>query len=273
MALKPVYSDINEVPEAHRELYTQRGDNYEFTGLEGIKTQADIDRLTTALTKERADHKAAKEALTPWSSLGDHAEVQAKLDRISELEAAAGDKIDDKKLDEMVNGRLQTKLAPVTRELETAKSQMQKLIEQNQQLIGEKRQRSIHDNVRKALTDAKVIAEAHEDVLFLAERVFEIREDDGEVVTRDGVGVTPGIRASDWLLEMQPKRSYWWPPSQGGGAGGSGGGAGGPSNPWTAGNWSVTKQALYAKEHGLDKARAAAKAAGSALGATTPPAK
>ena len=277
MTLKTNYTAIDEIPEPHRDLYTERNGQFELTGVEGIKTQGDIDRLTVALNKERADHKAAREASQPWApiaSLGLSPEdALAKLDRFEELEAAAAGKIDETKLDEMVNGRLKTQLAPVTRERDQFKTENEQLKEQLGKYAAAERQRNIHDNVRKALVEHKVIAEAQEDVLFLAERVFEVREDDGEVVTRDGVGVTPGIRAADWLLEMQPKRPHWWPASQGGGAGGNAGGGGAGSNPWTAGNWSVTKQMQFAKEHGPEKAASAAKAAGSFIGSTTPPAK
>ena len=44
-------------------------------------------------------------------------------------------------------------------------------------------------------------------------------------------------------------------------------------NPWSKAGWNLTKQGAYAKEHGVEKAQDAAKSAGSAFGATHPPAE
>ena len=73
---------------------------------------------------------------------------------------------------------------------------------------------------------------------------------------------------------MQVKRPHWWPASSGGGAGGGGGGGVmGGVNPWARENWNITKQSLYVKEHGVEKATAAAKLVSSSLGAIHPPAE
>ena len=73
---------------------------------------------------------------------------------------------------------------------------------------------------------------------------------------------------------MQVKRPHWWPASEGGGAGGGGaGGVIGGENPWARDKWNITKQSLYVKEHGQEKAIAAAKAVGSHLGSVHPPAE
>ena len=61
MKLKLVVEKLDEIDSKYHDLYTEKDGKYEFTGVEGIKTQADIDRLQTALTKERADHKSTKE--------------------------------------------------------------------------------------------------------------------------------------------------------------------------------------------------------------------
>ena len=107
----------------------------------------------------------------------------------------------------------------------------------------------------------------------LGERVFEVREDDGAVVTRDNVGVTPGIKATDWLAEIQPTRAHWWAQSSGGGAGGGGGNGGSfGKNPWSKDNWSLTEQGKVATEKGMETAERMAKAVGSTIGATKAPA-
>jgi len=273
MALEAIHKTQDEIPEEYRPLYSERNGQFELTGIAGIKTQADVDRLSVALTKERDDHKETKGKFQVWGDMN-YEETVARLDKIPELEAAAQDGgIDEEKMSELVEGRIATRLAPIERENTTLKTQ----VEESNGIIVEFRaketKRTIHDSVRTACIESKVLDVAQEDALFLAERVFEIREDDAQVVTRDGVGVTPGIRAGDWLTEMQQKRPHWWPTSEGGGAGGGGGGGipGGGKNPWLAANWSITNQSLFVKEHGQEKAIATAKAAGSALGSVHPP--
>ena len=86
--LELVYDTIETVPENYRDLYTERDGKFHLTGVKGMKSQADIDRLQTALTKERNDHKATRDKLTTFGDM-DPEQVQAQLDRIPELEAAA----------------------------------------------------------------------------------------------------------------------------------------------------------------------------------------
>lgn len=272
MSLQAIHDNIDDIPEVYRDLYTEKAGKFELTGISGVKTQADFDRVYSSLTKEKNDHAAAKQALEPWSALGDLEELQTKLDRIPELEAAAEGKLDDAAIDEIVNRRLEGTLksreAPLQRQISQLTKDNTTLAEENAAFKAADVKRSIHDSVRKELTDQKVIPEAHEDALFLAERVFEVREDDGAIVTRDGVGVTPGVEAGVWLQDMQEKRPHWWPASQGGGAQGGGrAGAGmqGASNPWSSEGWNLTKQMEVARTKGRDYASQMAVAAGTTL--------
>lgn len=274
MGLEAIHKTLEEIPEAHRELYSERNGQFELTGIAGVKTQADVDRLSVALTKEREDHKTTKTKAQVWGEMN-YEETVALLDKIPELEAAAADGgIDEEKMTELVEGRIKTRLAPIERENSTLKTTLEERDASILDFTTKEVRRTIHDNVRAALVEAKVLDVAHEDALFLAERMFEIREDDKKIVTKSDVGVTPGILAQDWLTEMQVKRPHWWGETKGGGAGGGGGGGGGTGdNPWSAKAWNLTLQGQYVKEHGLEKGAAHAKAAGSAIGAITPPAE
>lgn len=267
MGLKAIVDNLDDVEEKYQDLYTQKGDKYELTGVEGMKTQADIDRLQSALTKERADHKIVRERI---GLLGERKieDVLEQLDRIPELEAAANGKLDDKQIEQLVEGRIRTKLAPIERERDTLRGQLgekDKLIEG---YSVKERTRAIHDAVRAAAATAKVLPEALEDALMLAERVFEVTED-GKVTTRDNVGVTPGVEASVWFTDLQAKRPHWWGPSAGGGAGGNRGGAGGGANPWSADGWNMTEQGRVLKEN-RSRAEQLAKAAGTSIGGPRP---
>lgn len=277
MPLTAVIDSLDGLSDDVAALYTQKGEKFELTGISGVKTQADVDRLTTALNKEREDHKGTRDKFSVWGDM-DHADVMSKLDRLPELEAAAAGKLDENAIEEMVNKRLEgtlnTRTAPLERNIATLTKERDEAIAERDELRGEKRTRTIHDAVRAELTKSKVIPEAAEDALMLADRVFEIREDDGAIVTRDQVGVTPGVDPAVWLQEMQERRPHWWPASQGGGAtggaGGTGGIGGGASNPWSAEGWNMTKQGEIIRAKGSDYANQLAKAAGTTVGGGRP---
>ena len=110
--------------------------------------------------------------------------------------------------------------------------------------------------------------EAIDDALMYADSMLEITED-GRIVTRDQVGVTPGIDPTVWLSEMQQKKRHWWPASQSGGAAGSNGGGVGGDNPWSASGWNLTRQAEMMDQ---DAARAEqmARSAGTTIGGPRP---
>lgn len=275
MVLKDTHDKLEEIPEQYRELYTEKNGKFEFTGVQGMRTQADVDRVQEALRKEKNDHKATKDALSVWGDLK-HDDVVAKLDKFPELEAASKGKLDEAQIEEIVQrrveGTLKSKLAPVERQNKQLAQQLAEAMEKASVLETKDRKRTLHDHVRKAAREAHVLPEAEEDVLLWAERVMDITED-GKVVTKDNVGVTPGLEPQAWLADIQDKKPHWWPGTQGGGAPGSmnrPNGPGGP-NPWSVDGWNLTKQGAFMKQHGRERAEQMAKAAGSSVGATRPP--
>lgn len=269
MGLKAVVDTLDDVEEPFRTLYQERNGKFEITGIEGMKTQADVDRLQTALTKERNDHKSVKDKFAPLANF-DVTEVLGKLDRFGELEEAAKGKLDDAKIDELVSKRISSKLGPVERERETYKAQLTEAQGKLQEYAARETQRTIFDKIRDAATSAKILPEALDDALLLAERVFEVTED-GRVVTKDNVGVTPGIDASVWFNELQTKRPHWWGPSVGGGASGSKT-PGGQNNPWSAEHWNMTEQGKILQTN-RSRAEQLAKSAGTSIGGPRPAAR
>lgn len=270
MPIKAIVDKLDDVEEPFRGLYTPRGDKFEITGIEGMRTQADVDRIQSGLKKERDDHKALRDRWAPLSTR-EPADIQAMLDRYPELEEAAKGKLDDAKIDEIVGKRIVSKLAPVERERDTFKTQLAERDQIIQGYEAKERHRTISDKVREAGALAKVLPEAMEDALLLAERVFEISED-GRVVTKDNVGVTPGIDAAVWLTEMQTKRPHWWGPSSGGGGRGSNGNTNGNANPWSAEHWNLTEQGKILVANPT-KAEQMAKSAGTSIGGRKPDSK
>lgn len=268
MAINAVVDTLDGVDEKYHDLYTEKNGKYELTGVSGFKTQADIDRIQSGLLKERNDHKATRER---FAFIADHdpQELQAMLDKYPELEAAAAGKLDDAAIQKLVEGRLSTATAPLKRDLD----KLAKDLAEKDALIGaytaKERTRAIHDSVREAVGKHKGFQSAAvEDAMVFAERMLEVSED-GRVITRDGVGVTPGVEASVWLTDMQIKKPHWWGNTAGGGAPGSNSGGASGVNPFSHEGWNMTEQGRLLAEN-RSRAEQLAKQAGTTLGGPKP---
>lgn len=268
MKLKMSYQSAADIPAGFEELYAEQDGEWVLTGVEGMKTEADVSALKTSLQKERTSHKETKQKLQRFGSL-DADDVIEKLDRIEELEAAAaaGGGADESKVQALVEARLRTKVAPLERELNQLREAKTSLEGELQAFQTRDNRRTIHDHIREAATKAKVRDTALNDALMIGEHLFEI-DDDGKVVTKDGVGVTPGIDPNVWLTEARNTRPHWWPESQGAGATGGKGGSGG-TNPFSKEHWNMTEQGKLMRENPT-RAEQMAKAAGTTVGGGRP---
>lgn len=267
MGLKIVVDKLDDVDSKYHDLYTERDGKFHLTGVDGMKTQDDIDRLQTALTKERNDHKGLKDRV---KLLGDRKieDVVKDLDRIPELEAAAKGAAN---VDELVEAKIKARIAPVERERDKLAEEVSEKDAKIVEFEAKDRTRKIHDSVREAIGRQQGFqSSAVEDALLIAERLFEV-DDRGQVVARDGVGVTPGIAPQVWLQEVQQTRPHWWGPNVGGGAGGNAGGKSGTTNPWTNEHWNMTEQGRILREN-PQLAEQMAKSANTTIGGGRPPA-
>ena len=265
------YDNMNAVPEAFRGLYEEKDGKAILTRVNGMKTGQDVLNVQEALRKERQDHTTAKDALKAFSALGKPAaDLQALLDRLPELEVAAKGGTDETKLQSLLEQRLGQKTAPLERQIRELTEAQTILTAERDEARAINQRRDMSDAVRTVAGEMKVLATAIPDVELFAQMALE-RQEDGSYVTKANLpGVTPGVDVKTMLKDLQKTRPHWWPQSEGGGAGGGGGRD--ADNPWTAGNWNMTKQSEYVTKNGLAAAQAAAKAAGSAIGATRPPA-
>ena len=274
MKLKLSYSSQEDIPNGYEALYTEKDGKWVLTGIEGMKTQEDITRLSESLRKEREDHKKVKDILAKLG--GPELDADAlveKLDEYEELklrvESGEGGKIDDKKVEELVEQRVQRRLAPVERERDRLKTRNTELENENGTLKGTITRGTVESELRRHATEGKVVTSALDDILDIGANIFEVAED-GAVVTKQGLRNVPaGVTPDVWLSDMKEKRPHWWPASQGGGAGGSGGGNGTGVNPWTKDNWSIEAQAQLVRTD-PGKADRLAKAAGVHVGAMSP---
>jgi hypothetical protein len=240
--LVAVVDTLEDVPEAVRGYYVERDGKFALQ-VQGMKTQADVDAVLTLLNKEKGLHKTLQDRV---KLLGDRRieDIPAMLDRIPELEAHQTTGTDEERVNRLVEARINARLGPVQRDLDAARNQ---LTERDQQI----------EQFQAA------------DAILLADRVFEVTED-GRVVTKDNVGVTPGIEPAAWLTDIQAKRPHWWGPSTGGGAGGQrGGGVDTTGNPFTHDNWNMTEQGKLVRSDPA-KADQLAKLAGTTVGGPRP---
>lgn len=264
--ISAVMDSIDELPDDLKSLYTERNGKFELTGIKGVQTDANVKRLEEGIRKEREQTKLAKEKLAKFGDM-DPEEVHQKLDRITELEALVEGKVDDKKINELVEARIKSRISPLERKLQEAEKKAGDLEQQVNGFVTEKKQRTIKDIVTTEARKAKILDTAMDDVVLNAERIFELSED-GKVVAKDNVGVTPGVDPSVWLQEIQARRPHWWAPSQGGGGTGGGGNTFG-NNPWSNEHWNMTEQGKMLRENPT-KAEQMAKSAGTKVGGPRP---
>ena len=282
--LKVIYDTKEEIPEGFDALYTEKNGKWELTGVTGVKTQGDVDRVTEALRKEKADHKIVKDALKGYE--GVDVEVYHTLtteleETKAQLDAVKKDgTIDETKLEPIIQARVKQQIAPVERDLVSAKKQLElakaataakeaETVELKATIITGNVERTIRDAAVKAL----VIPQAVSDVVMRGSHIFELH-DDGRLITKDGHGVTPGLTPAEWLKDEMERSPYWWPASIGGGSGplSKGGGTGyhGANNPWSKAGWNLTAQGQLVKKLGDVKAGEIAAMVGSKIGDTKP---
>lgn len=242
MAIKSVVDTLDQVEEAYHSLYSERDGRFELTGVEGMKTDADIARLTKALNSERDVSSGYK---TRLSSFGEHTpelieELQGKIEDAELRLAAAGKEggPDKETIDKLVETRSNMRMKPVERSLDKLKKEMELVTGERNALAAERQRSTISSSVEHAAQSKGVGVQkevlASGDIAAWGERVFEIV--DGAVVTREGVpGVTPGITPEQTFEDIKNanSRPYWFGPTVGAGAsGGSGGVDSGADNPF-----------------------------------------
>lgn len=279
--LKTIYEKQEEIPEGYGDLYIERNGKFEISGIEGVKTQADVDRVQEALRKEKGDHKVTKESLAKFGDL-DPEKVPAALEELEEVKAqlatATKDgKVDEGAVQERIEAAVNRAVGPILRDKKAVETQLglrdKVILEKDTEvnaLKGSIKKTKIEGVLRDNAIAAKVLGTAIDDAVMVGIGMFE--EIDGRYVTKDGVGVTPGLEPKEWYKDMQEKRPHWWPPSQGGGSRGAGAPMGrNADNPWSVAGWNITKQGQFVKTHGEAKAGEAAASVGSRIGATRPP--
>lgn len=244
MKLKAIYDKKEEVPAGFEELYTERAGKFELTGVEGMKTQADIDRLDKSLKAERKDHDDTRAKLRAFGDVTPEG-IQKLTDEAEELRIKAGG-ASDEKINELVEKRIVVRLRPIEKERDDAKAKVTTLEAQVNEAMGRETRRTLVDTLRAETAGEKgvpVRPDALSDIELLAPMVFEIV--DGKHVTKEGnpIGVDAGLDPRAFLETVMTtgKRPNWFKDSVGAGAGGGGLGPVGGKNPFTTEHWNLTE--------------------------------
>lgn len=246
MAFEFLVDSLDGIPEDQHEHYVEKDGRFEIQ-VKGMKTQGDVDRVTLALKKERTNHGKAKERLQTFGEhtpdtldklTSDLEEAQLRLD-----EKGTDGGPSDEAIDKLVETRVLSRVRPLERKLKTLGDEVDTLTGENKGLVGEKRSASILKSVLDAATgkDIAVTSDALADVELWAKHVFEVT-DDGDVVSRDVTGISPGLAPKDVFADMKASgtRRHWFGATTGAGAsGGSGGDSG--TNPFHKDTRNLTK--------------------------------
>lgn len=270
--LKAIHASLDEIPDEFRALYTEKKNaasgepQWELTGIEGVKTPADIERLDKALKAERTEHAKTKDRLKAFGDRTPDA-IEALEAQVIELQAQveAGGKPDEAGINKLVEARIPAFTKPLERERDALKARLAELEAENGALKLAGLRRSMSDAFRAEVTGDKRVPlkpTAVEDVELYVERMFTL--EDGKWVTKDGVGVTPGMSIREWLTETQAegRRPHWFEGNTPAGATGSQGSGGAHSgdNPFEAKTFNLTKASDLATAD-VNRARALYRAA------------
>lgn len=274
MAIELNYKNKDELPEAlkadavFKEIFTESADGAITVNVNGMKTQSDVDTVREALRKEREDHVSTKEKLKPWGDLSPQ-DTLTKLDKIKELEILAEGKLDDEKINQLVEGRLGQATGPLQRQIEELNKNLTISKDENEILKLAVDTRDRNEGIRKHASESKVHSTAIPDIEMSAANMFE-KNSEGRWVTKNDLDVTAGLDFKGWLREMQTKRPHWWPENEGGKAKGANGNTGPGGNPFSKEGWNLTEQGKIIKEQGIDIAARMAQTAGTTVGGQRP---
>jgi hypothetical protein len=265
--LKMKYASKADIPSEYIALFSEKGGEWVFTGVAGMKTQEDIDTLQTSLQAERNAHKDTKGKLNAFGGK-DAAETLAEIDKIEEYKAAAGGKLDETKINELVETRINARLAPVQRELDTANTNLGEANDKIGVYVGNERRTNISGMARDVATKLNVVGTATDDVIMYANAQMEVNEL-GQVVTNANAPCGAGMNAEVWLTDLKATKGHWFPASQGAGASGGQGGGQGGANPFSKDGWNLTEQGKMLSAD-RDTATQMAKSAGTSIGGARP---
>jgi hypothetical protein len=245
--IKAVIETETEVPEALRDHYEQRDGKF-YLQVDGVKTQADIDKQLVANRAERTEHtatrqklKEAEDKLAAFGSLSPE-DVKDKLTTLASLEAAGSNPAAEeirRIAETLANAKAVQRTQELTRSAANLKLERDAATAKSADLLNKINIRQIDDAVREAATTAHVLPDAVDTLTKLARSEFKV---DGDTVL-SGDGRSP----ADWIENFKTTSPFLWPVSKGAGAHSTSGFGNSPlpvgaDNPFSNEGWNLTRQ-------------------------------
>lgn len=232
--LKFIVTNLDDVDEAHRDLYQSDGTGKFVLKVEGAVPKAQVQEF-------RDNNVQLKEKLEKFEGIDPEnvAEVLATMKKVQDGELVESSKKED--VDKLVEDRVAEMKKQHDKELQDSS-------DRNDKLSGELANVKIKSALLKAGAEHGMRATAAEDLVARGKQVFSL-DDDGNLVAKDedgnamygkaGSALTPG----EFIKDLSEKAEHLFDPNEGGGSSGSGGGGGqGGDNPFSKDTWNLTKQ-------------------------------
>lgn len=289
MALRDVYDSADDIEEIHRPLYEEKDGKHvikmSLFDPEAFQGRAGIKKLKDEAGGYRIKLKDATTLADKYKGFGTPEELQEKLDKYPELEAAAaaGGSKSKEAVEALAATKVQTEKTKWEREIAPKLAEGERAGKLVQHYEQQQTLRALTDEAMKAINEfkkGKLDPSAIEDALMYAERhlVAETERDEEtgllkitSIKTKDGVGVTPDVGVGEWLLEMVGRKQHWLLGSEGSGSEGSrrNGRLDLTGNPFTYEGWNTGEQGKIFRAD-PEKAKNLAKMAGTTLGGLRP---
>lgn len=224
--LKMEYPSLDDIPTGYRELYEEQdGGVYRLSGVEGMDSE--LNRMKRSLESQRkkiSDERGRFSEVLGKRSLEQVADLIKKAEEGEDKEPSL------------------PKSSAIARERDMLRDKLAKQEEEIGNYRAKLRKHAIRDKVWEAASREKIVASAKDDVLLLAETVFDVG-DDGAVFVKEGSNFHAGSDPSSWIGQMKKQRPHWWPASSGGSMSGSSSiDVRGMNNPWSKEHFNITEQ-------------------------------
>ena len=216
--------------------------------------QAAVEEAVTGLKATNAalkDEKTTALAKAKEFEGLDATEIKALLERIGQDEEAK--LISEGKISEVLEKRTERLRADYDGQLKAKDVEIEALKKQVETQTKELSSLKLDDAVNAAATKIGVLAEASEDALARAKRIFALN-DKGLIEGRDASGAlilskdgSSPLTVPEWLEGMKDSAPHWWAATKGADAAGGAGHKSGDKNPWLPEHRNVTERMKIAK--------------------------
>jgi len=197
--LKYAVNDLSEVEDALHGLYTEQDGVY-VLNVEGVKPEAEMEKVLGALSKERNANKEAQKKLKQFGDVTPD-DFNHLSDRVAELQAK-----DSKDVDALIKARMM----PFEREKEQLAQErdnaMTELSELRSNLMNSKRDTAIAD-----MAAGKIKPEFMKDAKLRAKYELQYNDDINGFVDSEG------LKAEDWFTKQILETPSWELDSHGAG--------------------------------------------------------